>query len=220
MTDSVDIDIDDDAPPSMAKTMVHSMLWAVPFSFFLLGVILSVLWTVRLIGGNPPDEWWSLPVAIILAVGLAYPLWRWRPDFTMGEPMTPRGKRVRWFLAGLVLFGAIVSLPLIMADGPDGERISLYGNGPVPAWAATAMVAMWLVVMPALAIFGRRNSDDFGRTTADWASMVGFQFFAIVTPAWWMGWRGGFLPEPEAMLIFVAALVVMTIANTWKRANG
>ncbi|MGB3165346.1 MAG: hypothetical protein WBA68_01060 [Alteraurantiacibacter sp.] len=220
MTDSVDLAIDDDAPPSMAKTMAHAMVWAAPLTFFLIAIVVAVVWTVRTIGGNPPEDWWALPLAIVTAAGLAYPLWRWRPDFTLGEPMTPRGKRMRWFLVGLVVFGAIVAMPLILADGPDGERLSLFSNGPVPQWAAAAMLVLWLVFMPALALYGRRQSDDFAKAVGEFSSMVGFQFFATVTPAWWMGWRGGFLPEPQVMVIFVATLVVVNVATVWKRSHG
>ena len=71
-----------------------------------------------------------------------------------------------------------------------------------------------------LAAFGRRNADDFAKATGEWSSMIGFSFFTLITPVWWMGWRGGILTEPHAMLIFVASLVVTTMANLWKRSHG
>ena len=219
MTEKADM-IDDDAPPSMAKTMFHVIWWSVLLSFALIASVVSVMWIARILQGDPPDDWWALPVALLVAGILSPLLWRWRPDFTMGEPMTPRGKRLRWFMVGLVVLGAVTAMPLILADGPDGERLSLFGNGSVPVWTALSMMALWLIGIPLLSAYGRRNADDFAKATGDWASMIGFAFFTLVTPVWWMDWRGGMLPEPDAMLIFIAALVVSTSANLWKRSHG
>jgi hypothetical protein len=47
--------------------------------------------------------------------------------------------------------------------------------------------------------------------------MAGGLAFTFTAPVWWMGWRGGFLPEPDVMILFVAVLVVTWIANMWKR---
>jgi len=34
-----------------------------------------------------------------------------------------------------------------------------------------------------------------------------------------MGWRGGFFPQPDLMIMFVATLAVATIVSIWRRST-
>ena len=82
------------------------------------------------------------------------------------------------------------------------------------------MLVLWAVGIPALIFFTRRNMDDFSRAANDFGFMVGGQLFYFAAPLWWLGWRGGLLPRPDVMILFVATLIAVNVANLWKRHNG
>jgi hypothetical protein len=153
------------------------------------------------------DRW-----PLVLVSG--YFLWRWLPDFTMGEPDTPRGRRIRWTLVGCGLVGGVSTVPLINTQ--EGGTL-LFGNGPVPATSALITLAIWALIIPVLMIVFRRNADEVTREANNFGFSVGFQAFAYAAPVWWMGWRGGFVPQPDVMILLIASLVVATLANLWKQ---
>jgi len=38
-----------------------------------------------------------------------------------------------------------------------------------------------------------------------------------VTPAWWVAARAGLAPQPDAMILWMAAIMVSTIGWSWQR---
>jgi hypothetical protein len=41
--------------------------------------------------------------------------------------------------------------------------------------------------------------------------------FLMLTPLWWLLWRGGLLPEPNGFAIYMAFSLVWTIVWLWKK---
>ncbi|GAB5347621.1 hypothetical protein [Alteriqipengyuania sp. 357] len=191
----------------------HLALWSLALIIPLTAIVVVVV-AIRsyLDEGAVGDLWTALIAGVIFAV-VAYPLWKTAPDFTMGEPHTPRGNRVRWQIAAIVIVGIAASVPITTTD-PGGD--ALWSNSPLPPVRALIACILWGIAMPVLILFGRRNADEHARASHDFAMMVGGQVFTLVTPIWWIGWRGGFLPEPDAMQLFVAFLAIVLIANMWK----
>ncbi len=207
---------DTDSPPTFAKHLLHSVLWSLPVTFTLITGLLSVFALRDAAGGEAMD--WLIGIGLMIAAVIGgYVSWRTMPDMTMGEPNTRRGNNIRLLIGGIVVFG--VTLSVILNMGIEGRPTvaTLFGNGPLPGTTAAAIAALWLIAMPLFIIFGRRNADEHALQAGDFGLAVGAHFFTLVTPAWWIGARGGFLPEPDVMVIFVAVLIVTAIANLWKR---
>lgn len=211
----------DDEQPSMLRYWGHIAGWSFILTFALIGLVLAAIATAHLVSGEGGGkDWYLIGGGLLVAAVLFVPLKRWMPDFTQGEPDTPRGRKMRRVLVALVLLGILISAPLIISDTASEEDITLFGNGPVPAMAAAAMIALWGLILPVMIVVTRRSSDEVARAAGEFGSMVGFQLFGWATPIWWIGWRGGFLPQPDVMIIFVATLLVATVATHWKRTHG
>ncbi|MCB2065069.1 MAG: hypothetical protein KDE15_00345 [Erythrobacter sp.] len=214
-------DILDDAPPSQLRYWGHILGWSVLLTFALMGLIVPAIAAAHLASGQgSSDDWWMIGIGLPLAAILAVPLKRWMPDFTQGEPDTPRGRKMRSVVGMLVVLGVLVAAPLIIADSATGQSLTLFGNGPVPALAAGAMIAIWGLAVPVMMVISRRTSDEVARGAAEFGALVGFQTFGWLAPIWWMGWRGGLLPEPQVMILFAITMIVATLANQWKRVHG
>jgi len=194
------------------------MLWSLGVGLALVPAVLAALKLDDYLAGGGTGD---LAIAMVAAIALsaaAFALWRWRPDFWMGEPDTPRGRRMRRLGLACGLVGVIVTVPLSAASNRTDE-ILLFGNGPVPPVAAAIALAIWALSLPALIVLGRRNMDEVASKAHEFGMSIGFQVFAYAAPIWWMGWRGGFFPQPDLMIMFVATLAVATIVSIWRRST-
>ncbi|WP_369025276.1 hypothetical protein [Qipengyuania sp. RANM35] len=210
-----------DAPgevvPGSARYWRNLLLWAVGLGLFLPFAILPIILARKADG---PLDWLVIAAIVIASIFVGRIFWRTAPDFTMGEPRTARGIRMRWILVGIALLGPLAGYPLIAHRGPNGERLDLFSNAALPGSVVLPMLAVWCIAIPLLIFLVRRNSDDFMRSANDFGFMVGGQLFYFVAPVWWLAWRGGFLPRPDVMILFIVTLVGVNLANLWKRQHG
>lgn len=205
----------------MGRYWGQLVVWSVILGLVLSALAVAVVAVNRLLNGTPEGHEWMLAAGgFAFTAALAWPLWKYRPDFTMGEPRTPRGNRIRLVLVAVTILGPAMVFPLISYRGPDGSPLDLFANSPLPTQVVWPMIAIWAVGIPALTFFTRRNLDDYTRAAGDFGFMVGGQLFYFAAPLWWLGWRGGLLPQPDVMILFIATLVVVNCANLWKRYNG
>ncbi|MCP9223185.1 hypothetical protein MKP08_10530 [Erythrobacter sp. LQ02-29] len=209
----------DERPYHMGRHFARVMGWSLLFSFALIGGVAAYAGGRTMLRGEVGEGLpWVLAGVILLAL-FGWLSWRYRPDFTMGEPHTPRGNRMRWAMAGIVAVSVAVGMATAMVAGPDKPYI-LFSNAPLPKTLIWPLLLIWVVLLPPLFVFSLRNLDDFGRQAHDFGMMMGMQLIAFATPTWWLAWRGGLLPRPDAMVLFLAALAVANIAILWKRARG
>lgn len=135
-----------------------------------------------------------------------------RPD----EPISPATRKTQklFGLSGLVGVLAVMVLML-------GTR----GNGANPVWSnsqnvsigvAVVAIAIWLVSM-ALSWWWYRSADEHDRRANDVGFLAGGGLFMAVTPIWWLLWRAGLAPPPDAMVLWYATLVVTGIGWGWYR---
>lgn len=156
-------------------------------------------------------------VSAALAALCGWQLYRLEP-FSAGEgPISPKVLRARRaigmsVIVGVVL-GLIMSIPTFTGDDPLGA----FSNTPVPPWIAAAAIAVWLLVVPLLSLRWWRSIDEHEASAYRSGAVAGFYFYIFATPSWWMAWRGGFLPEPMPMLIFIVAMIIWGIG--WMRGR-
>lgn len=196
---------------------LHLLEWSVLLSFVAIALIVTFVAAQHLAGGGSTADIVMIAVGAPITLIGGYYLWRKMPDFTMGEPQTARGKRVRWLLVAVIAVGLAIAFPIIFADDGDNGA-TLFGNGQMPLIPAMIAVAIWTLATPILIFVGRRNSDEHAIAVHDFGMMVGFQVFAYAAPIWWMCWRAGVLPQPDVMILFVVTGIIVNITIIWKRS--
>ncbi|UOR14918.1 hypothetical protein [Qipengyuania aquimaris] len=212
---------EDEKPFHMGRYFAHVIGWSILMSFLLIGLIFVWAGGKDIVTGEATQsDWIFTAIGILMTPPVCWALWRYMPDFTMGEPKTPRGNRIRWILGAVIVIGVAISFPLINRDGPDGEPLHLFSNSPLPTDAVWPMIALWAIAIPIIAYIARRNSDDYTLAANDFGFMLGGYLFYFTAPLWWIGWRGGLLPQPDVMIIFIASFVVINFGNLWKRHVG
>lgn len=138
------------------------------------------------------------------------------PTLTQGDPVTPRTRRYSWAMVALIAFAMLMSLAFARPEGGSMAN-DLYSNGPLPTNLAVGLALLWLVGMPLLSAMTRSNMDEVERGLLQFGESAGFRFFTIIAPAWWLGFRGGVLPQPDVMILFGAVLIASFIANVARR---
>ncbi|MEL7318741.1 MAG: hypothetical protein AAFN04_08895 [Pseudomonadota bacterium] len=214
MTKPDTIEAEEDFSPKRYWT--HLIIWFVCLAFPLIGVAVIGYAAGYYSKTQNVTDLWIMLIGVPLVLVSGYFLWRTMPDFTMGEPDTARGRRTKWTTLGAGFLGGLTTIPLI--DFDNGGTL-LFSNGSVGSIQALFAMGMWAIILPVFIIIHRRNADEVAREANDFGFMVGFQTFSILAPVWWMGWRGGFLPQPDVMILFVTVLIIACAAIIWRRST-
>ena len=218
-TNPTDREIDDSWDDSRWAGFKRVMIPAIVFAIGL-GLALGGVSAMAVIARKGELGFASIAMALpFLLIGLGIIVYAFRkwPTLRVGDPDTPRTRRLGKGVYVLMIFAIGTAMIMVTfmpeARGPN----SFFGNGPIPPALGAVMAIGWMVFMPILSIYNRRNVDEVDRSTFEFGETVGFQVFAVLAPVWWVAWRGGFVPQPDVMIIFVIVLVASTIGNLCKR---
>lgn len=112
-----------------------------------------------------------------------------------------------------------VGLGIFLSLGSDltGAPLDLFANTPVSPAIAAIAIAVWLLVAPVSTVRWFQTIDEHALEAYQFGSLVSLHLFLFAAPVWWFGWRGGFFPEPDMMLLYVAVMVAWCLAWTWRR---
>lgn len=179
-----------------------------PAMLFGIGVVAGAsVAAVERWGDNSP---WVLPIilgGLALALGSAWMLFRTLPRLLRADgPVSPRTSKARSMLylsmAIGALLGAVISFgsfdadPRVMASGPVAPPVALFA------------IAVWIIAVPLVSWRWWRNIDEHEALAYKDGALAGIYAYSFIAPAWWMGWRGGFLPEPQEMVTFLIIIAV------------
>lgn len=198
------------------RTLVPACLFAIGFGVFAGAIGGFGVTTIK-----HGFAWIGVLIAApISLIGFAIMIATFRkwPTLQIGEPITPRTRRQSYAMIALIVVAAFLPM-LFLNGGGEGSsgRVDLYSNNPLPTGMAVTAAIIWLIGIPLLSQVTRRTMDEVEFGHLKFGETVGFRFFATVGPAWWLGFRGGVLPQPDVMILFVATLVFSISANLIRR---
>lgn len=207
----------------------RSILWIAVAG---LGIVMALGAIAGFMGEYHTDdggEFSGFALGVLAAFGaivasLTYVIWRNAKKLrTSGEPMTKREKLNRNIIAACGLLGGAIGVILSMSaigtpdDGP-GLLSAIYGSGPIPLRIVLPLVFVWVVVMPVVAWFWHARAIDEQEASAyrDGGYYAAYAFL-ILAPLWWLLWRGGFLPEPDGVAIYLIFSLIWSAVWFWKK---
>ena len=144
----------------------------------------------------------------------------WRVWKGSGEPVSPRTRRTSklFWLSTVVV--AVSGLALILGSKlPDSKDMTfgMFANSPVYPGIAIFAIVGWLLGIAINKWWWYFSADEHERRADDFGSLLGWALFLTVTPAWWVAARAGLLPQPNAMVLWLAAGWVSAIGYFWRR---
>ena len=63
-------------------------------------------------------------------------------------------------------------------------------------------------MVPPITWAWHRSIDEHESEAYRDGTLAGIYVFSAVAPGWWLAWRGGMLPEPDVMIVFLIVYVV------------
>lgn len=208
---------DDDRSESLNVAVMSALLAVLVLAGFsaAAGVVGAVLFDPRI---KHPVNWltWAhLGLFLLIAGGAIWGLVKLKP-WTRREPMSPSTRRTNnlFAISGLVAVPGTLALAFstMSRDDPTG----LFSNSPVSLWIALFAIAGWLLGM-AIGWWWYFSADEHERDAYDFGSVVGAGLFTVLTPAWWVAARAGLVPRPDAMILWLITMIVITIGWFWHR---
>jgi len=122
-----------------------------------------------------------------------------------------RGRRRRKFL----IIGALAAVGGIgggIVGGHEADRLFDLAH-PWPPLLCLALAAALLVAVVIGKFALRGQLDEVEKLAKLKATNVGASLFLIGYPIWFLLWKGGFVPEPQHVVIYAVLLVVMLLAS-------
>ncbi len=136
-----------------------------------------------------------------------------------GEAPPTRKERLnRNILAACGLLGFVAAILMMFVQGDTDVTRGLLSNEPLQPGIAIALLVLIGVVLPILSFVWHHSAVDEQEIAAyKDGALWGINVFMIGGPVWWIAWRGGFLPAPDGIIIYFAAITVMGVVWMWKK---
>lgn len=132
-----------------------------------------------------------------------------------GERLS-RSRRQSWWLAAAMYTGSAViagTLARKLLLAPDvGAGLS---QAALVAWIAIAVIGF-----TAGCLLYLRAMDEVEIRDNLVGGIGGLYVYVIGFPTWWLLWRGGAAPAPNAWVIYLSSLGVAALVYIWRRTLG
>ena len=152
---------------------------------------------------------------LVAVVGLV----RLKPWAGSGEPMSAKTRKANnlLLLSGALggVIGAALSIATISMDNP----YALFSDAPMSRWAVIPALAVWLLVVPVISWQWHRSIDEHEAEAYKFGGIAALYLYAFLAPAWWFAWRGGLVPAPQTMVIYMLVISVFGIGWFWRRSR-
>lgn len=135
-----------------------------------------------------------------------------------GEKVPRREKMNSRMIIACGIFGGFIGLTLSISENMGTGEAILFGDGPLPPAIAILLAAAIGIFMPVVSYYWHKNIVDELEEAAYRAGAL-FAMYALwfVAPVWWLLWRGGFLPSPNGVALYLMTTLVALIVWSWKK---
>jgi hypothetical protein len=184
----------------------------------LAGPVTGILaWAIISGQASSVEAMLFLASALLVGVASVWGLVRLKVFSSSKDPVSPKTRKANnlLMLSGLLggVMGAAMALSMISADEP----LALFSNSPMPPAVVIPALAVWLLIVPVISWQWHRNIDEHETEAYKSGGIAAIYLYLFLTPAWWFAWRGGLVPAPATMVIYMLVIGVFTIGWFWRR---
>jgi MFS family permease len=194
---------------------------AVLLALFAFGAVAGAVAT--LISGQIPSGRGLWAIAIMLAVLLAIggsALWGLKllkPWAGARGPISPRTRKANNLLLLSGVLGGLIGAALAISTLSLDQPFALFSNSPMSRAVVIPTLAIWLLLVPLISWQWHRNVDEHEAEAYKFGGLAGLYLYAFLAPAWWLAARGGLVPAPDTMVIYVMVMAVWCVGWFWRR---
>ena len=154
-------------------------------------------------------------LGLVLVVGSLFVL-RGVVPHMLGGGVSPRTKRARTMVYLSAAIGGVIGAVLQLGALRGGDPAAAV-TGPIPPLVAAFVIAVWLIAVPLISLRWWRNVDEHEALAYKDGALAGVYAYSAIAPTWWIGWRGGFFPEPQEIVIYLAVVTVWGLVWMMRR---
>lgn len=155
-----------------------------------------------------PAGWVIMGVFAALTLAAFWFAWvSARRYYRENGPLTPRARRATISAVVATAIGLLMGVWMSFASDAPEQPFDM-AAGPLPSGVAAALIAVIVVVIAPITWFWHRNIDEHEEQSYRTGALAGLYFYSAVTPIWWLGNRGGFLPAVDGMTIYLATMAI------------
>lgn len=194
---------------------VSGLLFA---AIFLAGVCAGAVAAATQKGGVTMLIGAIVSVAALLAAACLWLAYRIGTAPSGEAPPTRKERLNRNILVACGALGGLMAMLMMFTqDGPDLTH-NLLSNEPLQPAVAIVLLVLLGVVTPLLSFVWHRSAVDEQEVAAyKTGALWGINVYMIGAPIWWIGWRGGFLPAPDGVILYFATVPTMAVVWMWKK---
>jgi Na+/melibiose symporter-like transporter len=123
-----------------------------------------------------------------------------------------RTRRIYMTTAGLFAVGAVAGFMIGFFE--DEERGLVAANS-IPAEVAIIATVIFVIAVTFGTLRLMKATDELERRINANATVMAGNVLLIGYPAWFFLWKGGLVPEPDAMWLFCAGIVASILTYGW-----
>lgn len=133
------------------------------------------------------------------------------------EPLTRKERLNRNLLVVSGLTGGVMGVMVMLAGG-SVDQAALFTSTPLPPVIAAIMVLVIGLIVPAISIYWHRAAVDEQEADAyKTGALYAIYVYMLGAPVWWFAWRGGFVSEPNGIVIYFLTIVTLGAVWLWKK---
>lgn len=207
------VDEDDYGPARLRRFL--RLLGLGTGTVFFGGMILGLLFR-HFEKGGPVTTRMIVLVAICatIALCLGWMLAREARQPTDEAPLNARERLNRNILVGSGLLGVTMGLGMSAL----GHPLDMFSDAPLPPLAALILMLVIGILGPIMSYVWHRSAvDELEVDAYKTGALYALYVYMLGAPFWWLGWRGGFLPEPNGILIYFATIFTMSVVWLTKK---
>ncbi len=210
--------------PEAEGNVGRSLAWiavAAIGTIFTAGAIVGVIAAATEDGAGLSAKAIAIVAILVAIIGaLIYAQWNLARRMRIGGgPMTSKERLNRNIMIGCGVIGAAMGATLVATDGAiTAGPSSIFNDDPLPMMIALMLALFWGVVMPLVAwVWHTRAIDEQEANAYRDGGYYAAYAYLIGAPTWWFLWRGGLLPEPDGIAIFMAFMLIWSAVWFWKK---
>jgi hypothetical protein len=172
-------------------------------------------------GGGPLDTMGIIVLAVFLAIiaGLSYAIWRNGSKIKDRHGRLPRREKLNQrIMVFSALLGGGIALALMASSTAEYGDPTVFAEAPIKPWVAIIVALIIGVGMPILSVYWHyRVIDEQEADAYRSGALIAIYTFWIGAPVWWLLWRGGLVPAPDGVIIYMATTIIALIIWFWKK---
>lgn len=123
-----------------------------------------------------------------------------------------RQKRINTVIGALFAVGLVSGF---LVGFFEDDKAGLVAADSIPPWLAISSAIVFVVAVSFGSWKLMQVSDEHERVIHTKSTVVAGNVMLIGFPAWFTLWKGGLVPEPDALWLFMAGIIGSALAFAW-----